>query len=57
MKAQAGKTGKGMSRRSVAEQKKIATDRKYPSGRNGGTGTRRQGSSSASGVYKQKRGK
>ena len=57
MKAQAGKTGKGMSRRSVAEQKKIATDRKYPSGRNGGTGTRRQGSSSASGVYKQKRAK
>lgn len=57
MKQQAGKQGTGKSRRSVAGQSKIVTGRKYPSGRNGGTGTKRQGSSSASGVYKQKRGR
>jgi hypothetical protein len=57
MKAQSGSTGKGMSRRDYLTQTKIRVGKKTNSGRNGGTGVKRQGSSSASGVYKQKRGK
>jgi hypothetical protein len=68
MKAQSGRTGKGGSAKKATprgdyvvkasgDAARRSAKRKTPSGRNGGVGVNRQGSSSASGVYKKKRGR
>jgi hypothetical protein len=56
-KSSATKRGAEGPKRSVTGPIPRAAARKANSGRNGGTGVNRQGPASASGVYRQKRGR